>query len=143
MDDRIVDFIFSLITGWGIAGTILSPFVGPVVVERFIKPYFSDSTIGARGTKRRKLTLVALSAALTGFASYTALINEYSHSTAAYVSVFVVAFQIAVVEFIMSRIDKHNHELADRLRDQLYLGEDTELSPGYDDNTTPRNNGNG
>jgi hypothetical protein len=58
-----VDQLRTIATAWGFVGTFIASLAGPVAVQR-LKPYFGDSVIGKRNTKRRRLTLSTAAAAI-------------------------------------------------------------------------------
>jgi uncharacterized membrane protein len=132
----LTDQLRTIVTGWGVVGTAIAAFTGPVAVQR-LKIYFCDGVIGKRNTKRRRLTLGTAAAVITFVVSVSALMQEYSNTGGIIlVAILVALFQITIVELLFAYVDKKGGQ-SEKWKAHVYTpDQDNTIMP--DDPTEPR-----
>jgi len=132
-----VDQLRTIATAWGFVGTFIASLAGPVAVQR-LKPYFGDSVIGKRNTKRRRLTLGTAAAAITFIVSVSALMQEYTNTGGILIVAGLVAvFQITIVELLFAYVDKKGGE-SGKWKAHLYTPDQDNTIMVKEDPTVPR-----
>jgi len=132
-----VDQLRTIATAWGFVGTFVASLAGPVAVQR-LKPYFGDSVIGKRNTKRRRLTLSTAAAAITFIVSVSALMQEYTNTGGILIVAGLVAvFQITIVELLFAYVDKKGGE-SGKWKAHLYTPDQDNTIMVKEDPTVPR-----
>lgn len=134
----LVDKLLELLTLCGFAGTVLAAFAGPIAIQRFVKPFFDVdiyivkfrfNLVGDIGTRRRRLTLLTISAWITYKASTIILSLGYDDPNAVLVvAMFVTLLQVAIVEMAFHVMNSRYPALASKFREGIYMGENPKLS---------------
>ncbi len=121
MMEQILAQLKDIITLWGIVGTVVAVFSGPILVQR-IKHWLPPVCTGKKKTKRRRITLGLLSAAVTFGVSYWALNQQYADFSAIMLTaVLVTVFQITIIEMLFVLADKKYPKLAKILSEEMWL----------------------
>jgi hypothetical protein len=133
-----VDQLRTIATAWGFVGTFIASLAGPVAVQR-LKPYFGDSVIGKRNTKRRRLTLSSAAALITFAVSLWALSQQYTNSGGIMlVAILTAVFQVTIVELLFAYVDKKGGE-SGKWKAHLYTPDQDDTIKVKEDDTVRRN----
>ncbi len=120
----IISALKVILTPWGIVAGLVSPFSGPLAVQKVFKN-LPQWLIGKKKTKRRKVTLITINALVIFLVCLFALSFEYGFiNEIFFISILMALFAAILTEWYLGRIKVKNPDLAEAIRHKMWVAEE-------------------